>query len=67
MINQDSISLYEFTKRLMTEAACREHLFEQHAPDGFICPNCDNDTYFYILTRKTYQCKKCRRRTPKSG
>jgi transposase-like protein len=32
-------------------------------PEGFICPKCGHDHYYYLETRKLYQCEKCRHQT----
>ena len=57
------ISFFEFTKRFKDDEKCREHLFRIRWPEGFTCPCCQNDSYYYIRKRKTYQCTNCRHQT----
>ncbi len=53
----------EFQERFSTEAACREYLFSERFPEGFVCPKCGHREYYCIQTRHTYQCKRCCRQT----
>ncbi len=38
MAKAAAISFREFRMRYHTEAACREELFRQRFPEGFVCP-----------------------------
>ena len=54
------MSLIEWQKRYGTEKACAAAFVKYRWPQGFICPKCDNESFWYITTRKVYQCSKCR-------
>lgn len=56
------ISLQEFIKHFGTEEQCRQYLFEQRWPDGFICPKCGSRKG-YQLSDGTLQCTECRHQT----
>ena len=43
----------------MDETACEAHLFQKRWPDGFVCPRCGHTKYYYIKTRKHYECQQC--------
>lgn len=59
MAKAESFNLLEFQKRFGTEEACEKYLFERRWPDGFTCPKCGQVEYYYIKTRKLYECKEC--------
>lgn len=59
----DKISLPEWQKRFGTEKACAKALAKFRWPQGFFCPKCGHDDFYYITTRKVYQCAKCRHHT----
>lgn len=40
MAKAATISFKEFRTRYHTEEACREELFRQRFPKGFVCPKC---------------------------
>lgn len=54
---------WKFQERFLTEAACREYLFSERFPEGFVCHKCGHREYNCIQTRHTYQSKRCRRQT----
>lgn len=54
------MSLLEWQKRFGTERACARTIAKYRWPNGFICPKCGHDSYWYITTRKVYQCSQCR-------
>ncbi len=43
------------------EDACHAHLFKSRWPNGFICPKCGHDKYYFINKRFLYQCTKCKK------
>ena len=49
----------EFKNTYGSEDACREHLFKNKWSKGFICEKCGCFEYYYIATRKSYECKGC--------
>ena len=57
------ISFKEFRTRYNTEDACREELFRQRFPDGFVCPKCGCTEYYPVRRRKVCQCRSCRHQT----
>ena len=63
MAKQEQITLLQFQARFQTEEACREHLFAQRWPEGFICPKCGHKEYYDLPKRKQYQCKSCKHQT----
>ena len=63
MAKQEEINLLQIQARFCNEEACREHLFKQRWPEGFICPKCANNEYYDLPKRKQYQCKACKHQT----
>ena len=59
----ERITFTDFQKRFKTEEQCREYLFRQRFPDGFVCPSCGAKEYYPIYRRNLSQCKKCRKQT----
>ncbi len=51
--------LFELMRRFPTEAACRGYLLSRRWPQGFSCPRCGNNSYYFISTRHLYQCRAC--------
>ena len=63
MAATERITFADFQKRFKTEEPCREYLFQQRFPDGFVCPSYGAKEYYPIYRRKLCQCKKCRKQT----
>ncbi len=59
-MKMSEMSLLEWQKRFGTEEACTAAFAKYRWPQGFICPNCGNESAWYITTRKVYQCSECR-------
>ena len=59
MAKADTMNLLEFQRMFSTEEACEKYLFEKRWPDGFKCPKCGHGEYYYIGTRRLYECKGC--------
>jgi len=59
----DEVSLLEWQKRFGTEKSCAKALSKFRWPQGFFCPKCGHDGFYYITKRKVYQCSKCRHHT----
>ena len=55
-----AINLLDFQKKYQTEEDCEKRLFDLRWPQGFECPNCGHQGYYYVKKRKLYQCSKCR-------
>lgn len=54
------MDIMEFMDNYGTEEQCRQHLFDNRWPDGFICPKCGHKEYFDVSSRNLYQCKACK-------
>lgn len=52
-------SIFDFQKQFSTEENCLGFLIQSRWPDGFVCPRCGHNEYFWIKTRKLLRCKKC--------
>ena len=57
------ITFRDFRTRFATEDDCRNYLFRERFPDGFICPKCGSREFYCLKTRHVCQCKHCRRQT----
>jgi len=58
----------EFREQFATEEACIQYLIKCRWPNGFVCPNCAVDRYWYRPKRKLLVCQKCRKEvSPTSG
>lgn len=58
---QRGMSLTTFLSQYGDERQCRNALFNQRWPQGFVCPDCGYAGYCFIQSRKVYQCHRCRR------
>ena len=47
---QKGMSLSDFMARYGTEDNCRKALFHFRWPDGFVCPQCGNNTHCELKT-----------------
>ncbi|HUK99660.1 MAG TPA: IS1595 family transposase [Nitrospirota bacterium] len=50
--------MIEFQRAFQSEQDCVEYLFKSRWPDGFTCPNCGDREFYYIPTRRVFQCKR---------
>jgi transposase-like protein len=55
------LNLLAFQAKFPDEAACENHLIQVRWPEGFICGHCQSKAAWYIQSRRTFQCKQCRR------
>lgn len=55
------MNLLAFQAKFPDEAACENHLIQTRWPEGFICGHCQSKMAWYIPSRRTFQCKECRR------
>jgi hypothetical protein len=60
---QKGMSIPDFMQQYGTEDKCRHEILQLRWPNGFICPNCGNDTYCTISKREVFQCNRCHRQT----
>lgn len=56
-------SLPEFFRRFPTDEACLRYLVETRWPDGFRCPACDSDRATFMVARRLWPCRDCRRQS----
>lgn len=56
-------NIFEFQQQFSTEEACLDYLLHSRWPDGFVCPRCGNEDFYWIPTRKLLDCKFCRKQT----
>ncbi len=52
-------NIFEFNKRFSTEEACLSFLIQSRWPDGFSCPKCGHNEYYWKSQRQLLQCKQC--------
>ena len=52
-------SFEDFQGVFKTEKDCQDYLFHVRWGDGFVCPKCGYNEYYFIKRRKLYQCKTC--------
>ena len=57
--NKSTMSIMEFQARFDTEEKCQDMFFKLRYPNGFQCPKCGCNKYYFIGTRGKYQCKEC--------
>jgi len=56
-------SLLEFQKAFTNDEDCAKHLMMQRWGNDFICPKCGNKEFWYLTTRKLYECRNCHLQT----
>jgi Zn ribbon nucleic-acid-binding protein len=56
-------TILEFQDRFGTEEACEQYLFQCKWPEGFECPRCGNDYYYYVKRRRLLECIECGHQT----
>lgn len=59
----ERIDFFKFQELFKSEQECREKLFRMKWPNGFRCPRCGHVEYYFLETRKLYQCKGCKHQT----
>lgn len=61
------MNIFSFTTEFSNEESCIAHFKQERDKIGITC-NCGNNTHYWIKSRLSYECKKCRKRqTLKSG
>ncbi len=61
------MNLFSITAHFLTEEDCRKHFKSERDKIGLTC-KCGSTEHFWIKSRLSYECKKCRSRTSlKSG
>ncbi len=57
------MNLFTFTANFGTEEACRLHFKGERDKLGVACHRCGHTEHYWIKSRWSYECKKCRSRT----
>lgn len=57
------MNIFSFTAHFSSEEACRIHFKEERDKIGVNCHQCGHNQHFWIKSRWSYECKKCRSRT----
>lgn len=52
-------TIVEFQQRFSNEGECLKYLIDSRWPNGFICPKCGNDAFYWKDARKLLECKAC--------
>lgn len=55
------MNIFSFTAEFSSEESCREHFKRERDKVGVTC-SCGNTTHYWIKSRWSYECKKCRKR-----
>lgn len=63
MAQAESMSLIQFQSTFGTEEDCASYLMHKRWKDGFTCPKCKHQDYYYIKTRQLYECQQCHHQT----
>ena len=58
---QKGFSWQDFYRRFGTEQRCWRALYQLKFPQGFLCQNCQNTSYYRIQRRQCLQCTACKR------
>ena len=57
------LTIEDFQKRFPSEEACFEYFVHLRWPEGFHCPVCNHDAYYFLYDKQLFQCKSCGRQT----
>lgn len=60
MAHQEPVTLLEYQTRFATDEACLEQLFRLRWPEGFRCPRCGRERYYFLTAGHLHQCQQCR-------
>jgi transposase-like protein len=60
MAQQEVMTLKRFQEKFHSDDACREHLFQMRWANGYSCPKCGHSTFYFLESRKLYQCMRCK-------
>lgn len=52
-------TIFEFNQWFPDEESCLKFLIQSRWPDGFVCPRCGFNEYYWKEARNLLQCKKC--------
>ena len=54
------LTIFDFQIQFPDEDSCVSYLYKKRWSDGFNCPKCQHPEAYYLKTRKSMQCKRCR-------
>jgi len=57
------MNIFSFTAHFDSEEACRNHFKSERDKLGVVCNTCYHTEHYWIKSRWSYECKKCRSRT----
>ncbi len=57
------LTIEDFQKHFPSEEACFEYFVHLRWPEGFRCPVCNHDAYYFLHDKQLFQCKSCGRQT----
>ena len=57
------MDIFSFTAHFDSEESCRNHFKEERDRIGVSCHKCSHTEHYWIKSRWSYECKKCRSRT----
>ena len=58
-----NMNFAKFARKFSTEKSCEKYLFKMKFYEGFKCPQCNHDEYYFCKRKKLYQCKACKHQT----
>jgi len=58
-----SIDFFGFQKMFATDQKCWKYLVKRRWPDGYLCPRCAHDRYYFHAQRALFECRACRYQT----
>lgn len=56
------MDIFSFSAHFGSEEDCRQHFKKQRDELGVICKHCGCEDHYWIQSRLSYECKKCRKR-----
>jgi transposase-like protein len=63
MAKTKGMTLLEFQRKFSHERVCLEHLFQLRWGNGFVCPRCQGNKFYFIEKRMLYECSSCGHQT----
>ncbi len=57
------MNIFSFSAHFESEEACKNHFKQERDKVGVVCHRCSHTEHYWIKSRWSYECKKCRSRT----
>lgn len=57
------MNIFSFSAHFESEESCKNHFKEERDKVGVVCKRCSHTDHYWIKSRWSYECKKCRSRT----